>query len=438
MEENLIYPEKIKLLTVGDMPIMAGGVSLQSRFLFEGLLKTGRYEIVSLGAAIKHQSYQPLLNTNFKHPWKIFPIDGFFNKDLFYEIMDVWTPEVIFIVSDPRFYYDFFSETDSFIYRAPLVWWAIWDSVSSMKAFDTAPDMVPDFNRYFYSCCDFIGAITKETLRGLRAMGYNEDKAQYISHCIPEEYYFKEKDMNKVAEWRKNFLGGQDTEFLLGFNSRNARRKMLGLMLDAYKRFITKNRLTPRDTMFLLKCSPVDPEGPALLPMLDKLGLQGYIKILDQQLSFGDMNTMYNAIDLLVLLSSAEGHGLAITESSFTKTPSLISYVGGLKYQAKNDNNEDIMYYCMPKAETLIGSQAVPFIYDFYCSPDDVAEKMEYIYDLKKNNPVELEKMGQKAMEYHKKEYNVANTISKWDFALQRTVKNFKENKPKAYVLSKI
>ena len=52
--------EKIKVLTISDMPLGTSGVGLQTRNFIDGLLKTGRYKVISLGGAIKHQSYNPI------------------------------------------------------------------------------------------------------------------------------------------------------------------------------------------------------------------------------------------------------------------------------------------------------------------------------------------------------------------------------------------
>ena len=42
------------------MPLGTSGVGLQTRNFIDGLLKTGRYKVISLGGAIKHNSYNPI------------------------------------------------------------------------------------------------------------------------------------------------------------------------------------------------------------------------------------------------------------------------------------------------------------------------------------------------------------------------------------------
>ena len=52
--------EKLKILTLGEHPISPSGVGIQTRYMIEGLIKTGKYEFVSLGGAIKHDDYTPI------------------------------------------------------------------------------------------------------------------------------------------------------------------------------------------------------------------------------------------------------------------------------------------------------------------------------------------------------------------------------------------
>ena len=52
--------KKIKVLTISDHPLMPSGVATQTKYFIEGLLKSGKFTVVSLGGAIKHQNYQPI------------------------------------------------------------------------------------------------------------------------------------------------------------------------------------------------------------------------------------------------------------------------------------------------------------------------------------------------------------------------------------------
>lgn len=52
--------EKRKILTISDHPLAPSGVGTQTKYVMEALLKTGRYQIISLGGAIKHENNNPI------------------------------------------------------------------------------------------------------------------------------------------------------------------------------------------------------------------------------------------------------------------------------------------------------------------------------------------------------------------------------------------
>ena len=69
--------KKIKILTISDNPVAPSGVATQTKYMIEGLLKTGRYQIVSLGGAIKHQDYRPIKFESWGDDWTIYPVDNY-------------------------------------------------------------------------------------------------------------------------------------------------------------------------------------------------------------------------------------------------------------------------------------------------------------------------------------------------------------------------
>ena len=50
---------KKKILVLSDHPLSPSGVGTQTKYMIEALLKTGRYQVVCLGGAIKHNDYTP-------------------------------------------------------------------------------------------------------------------------------------------------------------------------------------------------------------------------------------------------------------------------------------------------------------------------------------------------------------------------------------------
>ncbi len=46
--------KKITVLTISDHPLSPSGVATQTKYMIEALLSTGRYRVISLGGAVKH------------------------------------------------------------------------------------------------------------------------------------------------------------------------------------------------------------------------------------------------------------------------------------------------------------------------------------------------------------------------------------------------
>ena len=53
-------PKKKKILTISDHPLSPSGVGTQTKYFIEAVLKTDRYQVISLGGAIRHNNYDPV------------------------------------------------------------------------------------------------------------------------------------------------------------------------------------------------------------------------------------------------------------------------------------------------------------------------------------------------------------------------------------------
>jgi len=96
--------DKITLFTISDMPLVASGVASQTKYMIEGLLKTGKYKVISLGGAIKHDQYNPVRLNEYGEDWTIFPIDGYGNPDVVRQFLDYEKINAFFFMTDPRFF----------------------------------------------------------------------------------------------------------------------------------------------------------------------------------------------------------------------------------------------------------------------------------------------------------------------------------------------
>ena len=46
--------KKIRLLTLSDHPLLPSGVGLQTKYMIEALVESGKFEVFSLGGAVTH------------------------------------------------------------------------------------------------------------------------------------------------------------------------------------------------------------------------------------------------------------------------------------------------------------------------------------------------------------------------------------------------
>ena len=166
---------------------------------------------------------------------------------------------------------------------------------------------------------------------------------------------------------------------------------------------------------------PVDNNGTDLPAVINFLFPEGdsNITISSDKLSIEQMNYIYNAADAVILLSSAEGWGLALTESLLTGTPFIANVTGGMQDQMRfiDDkgkwyvNSPDIpsnhrktytehgdwAFPVYPTNLSLVGSPKTPYIYDDRCSSEDAAKQIRALYDLPSS---ERKKLGNKGKEW--------------------------------------
>ena len=96
--------KKIKVLTISDHPLAPSGVGSQTRYFIESLLKTGRYQVISFGGAIKHQKHDPQRTEQWKDDWIIYPVDGYGTQDMIRSVIRQEKPDIVWFMTDPRFW----------------------------------------------------------------------------------------------------------------------------------------------------------------------------------------------------------------------------------------------------------------------------------------------------------------------------------------------
>ena len=74
--------EKKKIFIISDHPLAPSGVGTQTKYVIEALLDTGRYKVVCLGGAVKHESYKPQKVEKYGDDWIIYPVQGYGTQEM--------------------------------------------------------------------------------------------------------------------------------------------------------------------------------------------------------------------------------------------------------------------------------------------------------------------------------------------------------------------
>ncbi len=408
--------KKRKILLLSDHALSTSGVGVQSRFLMEGLIKTGNWTVRQLGAAIKHENYEPIaVDPDFI----IKPVDGFGNPEMIRQILVTEKPDVIILFTDPRFFLWLWEMEDEVHQVCPIAYWHVWDNYP-----------LPDFNQVLYDSTDLINCHSYLTFNIVKELV--PDKAGFIPHSIPKGVYYElSDDQKKVA--RDHVVGeGLHDAFVPLWINRNAKRKRPGDLIWAWRKFIDMLKFKQgenykNDAFLYLHTEPDDPEGPNLYEVIKKYDVQDTVIISPDRVDFEKMNMIHNATDCCVNISYAEGFGLSTLEAMQCGNPIIATKTGGLTRQVVDhrDGTENGIALDVD-FQTVVGSQTVPYIYEDYASTDSIANALLEMYEM---GPEGRKKLGQKAKAYVESEFAYEDTVRAWDSSLNTLIDNWEKNK---------
>lgn len=376
---------------------MPSGVATQTKYFIEGLLKSGKFQVISLGGAIKHQNYQPVRTEEWKEDWTIFPVDGFGDPNIIRSLIRSEKPDILWFMTDPRFYGWLWSIANEIRPLVPMVYYHVWDNYP-----------YPKFNKPFYDSNDVIATISKVTDDIVRTVS-PEIECHYIPHAIPEDQFFPLPE-DEVKKARKaHFPNMKDDAMLVFWNSRNARRKQPGAIIWWFKEFL--DRVGNDKAVLLMHTNPKDPNGPDLEAIVKELGLDdGRVLFSNQGVPPEHLRLMYNMADVTVSASDAEGFGLSTLESLNCGTPIIVPRTGGLQEQV-TDGEDTFGVMIEPAAQYVIGSQEVPYIYEDKVSGKDFIQALQKMHTLSR---ADRKKIGLKGREHALKQYGFADYQNKW------------------------
>lgn len=345
--------KRIKVLTISDHPLSPSGVGTQTKYVIEALLESDKFDVVSLGGAVKHPDHKPQITEEWGERWRIFPVDGYGTQDILRSIIRNERPDILYFMTDPRFYgwlWDIEAEIRSLI---PMVYYHVWDNYP-----------YPTYNKAFYESNDFIASISKVTQDIVENVS-PEVNSKYVPHAVNSDF-FKPLPEEEVAKHREEFDKNHGTEgkYIIFWNNRNARRKQSGSLIYWYKEFL--DEVGHDKACLVMHTDPKDGYGQDLNAIINNLGLtNGQVLFSTQKVDMRHLSIFYNIADCTINISDAEGFGLATLESLSCGTPIIVNMTGGLQEQVFCTETKTWHGIGLePDSKAIIGSQEVPFIYE--------------------------------------------------------------------------
>ena len=171
---------------MSDHPLMPSGVATQTKYVIESLLASGKFQIWSLGGAIKHNDYDI---QNLGPDWTVEPVDGYGNQQKIRERLKSFRPDMIWFMTDPRFYEWLWSIEDEVREHVPIVYYHVWDNYP-----------YPHYNKRFYSSTDAIASISKVTSDIVRTVS-PEVMERYVPHAVSTDLFKKVTDPEQLKKY---------------------------------------------------------------------------------------------------------------------------------------------------------------------------------------------------------------------------------------------
>ena len=389
--------EKIKVLVISDHPLSPSGVGTQTKYFIESLLETGKFRVVCLGGAIKHQDYKPQKISPYEDDWLVIPVDGYGTPEVIRSIVRNERPDILWFMTDPRFYEWLWTVENEIRPLVPMVYYHVWDNYPP-----------PMFNRPFYLSNDVIVSISKVT-HDIVSKVAPEVENIYHPHAVDPKIFRPLSTSQKAEIKRKSFPNDKEERLLFFWNNRNARRKQSGSLVWWFSEFAKE--VGKEKVRLIMHTDPNDTHGQPLQYLIKEAGMDdGTIMISSEKVAPEILSNMYNMSDCTINISDAEGFGLATLESLSCGTPIVATMTGGLQEQV-TDGEEWFGVGIEPSSKSVIGSMQVPYIYEDRINKDDFINALKRIYNMSDD---ERRKIGQLGLEHVRKKYNFHDYSKKW------------------------
>ena len=389
--------KKIKIITISDHPLSPSGVGTQTKYVCEALMKSGKFEILSLGGAMKHNDYTPVTVDPYGEDWRVIPVDGYGTQEMIRSVIRNEKPDMLWIMTDPRFYEWLWAIENEIRALCPIIYYHVWDNYP-----------YPQFNQKYYESNDHVACISKLTHDIVKNVAPNT-ASTYLPHAV-DPTIFKAMNKDGRLKLREENVDPQDKDkFIVFWNNRNARRKQSGTLIWWFSEWLDKRGLHDK-AQLLMHTDPRDPHGQDLEAIIQRLGLINREVLLSvEKVTQEQMAIFYNLADITVNISDAEGFGLSTLESLACGTPIIANMTGGLQEQVIGADTFGVPLF--PVSKAIIGSQSVPYIYEDRLSKDHFMSALSNMYDIGMDGRLE---MGLKGHRHVHTNYNFEDFGKKW------------------------
>ncbi len=172
--------------------------------------------------------------------------------------------------------------------------------------------------RVIFDACDYITAVSKDTLeKTLREKKFRK-KARVIYNGVDEKVFNPKVDGSEMREK----LGVKDNEVMILTIARLVEQKGIDYLVDAAGKLKNENI-----KVIILGKGPKEEE---IKNRIKELKLNRKVKLVIDRLPAEDIPKMYAASDIFVLPSLYEPFGLVVAEAMATGKPVVASRIGGI------------------------------------------------------------------------------------------------------------
>ena len=140
--------------------------------MIDSVLKTGDYQFLCLGGAIKHADYRPMKTAEWGDDFVVIPIDGYGTPDHIRAYLRDFKPDILWFMTDPRFWTWLWNFSQEIRPNVPMVYYHVWDNYP-----------YPKFNRPFYVSNDKVVTISKLTSDIVKTVAPEVDE-EYVPHAV--------------------------------------------------------------------------------------------------------------------------------------------------------------------------------------------------------------------------------------------------------------